>query len=955
MKKEIIKATWLGVFVVVAGCASDELLKPKTRSADVPAPEPGTQAYYELKIKGKYALDGGELVPIIQSQGTTTLSSRLPPGVIRPTSSVASSSSSMSARWLEGPIMQVISNNLAVVGKPITNLSGAVTLSRTCVVAVADAQQVTIGEVRRMLSVPTGRYSYVTKSNETGTLSAYREVPEPTYDEYLQIYNRDRQSAPYTPIVSVVCSSAESPTAPQTSPVAPVVGSPQIEARQALLTEGDYTYAYTVTNGTATICARGKPGYVKEPSIDPYPSGALEIPAVLGGAPVVAIGDSAFYSFGSDSLISVTIPGSVTNLGDMSFGGCAGLLAVYFEGDAPHVIVRNPRYNTFIGSPDDCVVYVPTGSTGWDGNAGSAVLPEMWHGKKIKTYSKEEKATNLHRLLPEIRQEVIGDITYSYTVVDGKATLVGNWSKTAKRNINNVRYPMRDLALSPKPSGSLTLPSSLGGCPVTAIGNRALYGCAGLSDAVVPEGIVSIGKEAFGGCSGLTSVTLPKSLAVIGGEAFYFCSSLRMVHIPKRTETIGESAFSRCTNLTAVTVEEGNARFVDVEGVLYDNAVTNLIYCPPARQEIVIPDSATAIPGYRFQNYKTLSSLVLSRNVASVTPEVFKGWTGLASITVAEGNPYFTVHDGVLYDKAMKTLIRCPPAREGEIVIPAGVETIANVAFADCDKLTRITIPEGVRSIGGLSSGQITGAFFNCSQLTEITIPASVEYLGYCTFGRCRNLKRAFYKGNAPKSGNGVFWSTDATVYYLAGTTGWGSEYDKRPTSLWDPEMPLPPLALPSETTSDIPVATLKVGDLAPALQQGKYVQGEPVAAFEKGKVYVIEFWSTWCGPCRSVIPHVDKLQEKFKDRGLVVIGQNVWQRDEDVEGDVTKFVREMGADMTYRVALDRDGAMSETWMKAAGRKGIPSAFVVDQEGKVAWIGHPGAGLDEALATLLAK
>ena len=80
---------------------------------------------------------------------------------------------------------------------------------------------------------------------------------------------------------------------------------------------------------------------------------------------------------------------------------------------------------------------------------------------------------------------------------------------------------------------------------------------------------------------------------------------------------------------------------------------------------------------------------------------------------------------------------------------------------------------------------------------------------------------------------------------------------------------------------------------------------------------------------------------------------QNVWQRGENVEGDVAEFVKQMGSNMTYRVALDRDDAMSGIWMKAADRGGIPSAFVVDREGKIAWIGYPGSGLDEAVGTLL--
>jgi len=137
--------------------------------------------------------------------------------------------------------------------------------------------------------------------------------------------------------------------------------------------------------------------------------------------------------------------------------------------------------------------------------------------------------------------------------------------------------------------------------------------------------------------------------------------------------------------------------------------------------------------------------------------------------------------------------------------------------------------------------------------------------------------------------------------------------------------------------------ATLKVGDKAPKLQVGKWVQGEPLKELEKGKAYIVEFWATWCGPCRVSIPHLNELHAKFKQKGLIVIGQDVWERDESA---VEPFIKKMGDKMTYRVALDdksksEQGAMAQNWMTAAGQGGIPSAFVVDKQGTIAWIGHP--------------
>jgi thiol-disulfide isomerase/thioredoxin len=149
---------------------------------------------------------------------------------------------------------------------------------------------------------------------------------------------------------------------------------------------------------------------------------------------------------------------------------------------------------------------------------------------------------------------------------------------------------------------------------------------------------------------------------------------------------------------------------------------------------------------------------------------------------------------------------------------------------------------------------------------------------------------------------------------------------------------------------------TLKAGDPAPKLQTGKWVQGEPVKDFEKGKAYIVEFWATWCGPCRESIPHLNEKYLKYKDKGLVVIGQDCWEEDDDL---VAPFIKKMGDKMSYRVALDdKDGGtkgkMADTWMAAAGQDGIPTAFLIDTNGVIAWIGHPMTLKEEVIDAVLA-
>jgi thiol-disulfide isomerase/thioredoxin len=140
------------------------------------------------------------------------------------------------------------------------------------------------------------------------------------------------------------------------------------------------------------------------------------------------------------------------------------------------------------------------------------------------------------------------------------------------------------------------------------------------------------------------------------------------------------------------------------------------------------------------------------------------------------------------------------------------------------------------------------------------------------------------------------------------------------------------------------PAASLKGGDPAPPLKVSKWLQGEAVKGFEPGKVYVVEFWATWCGPCIAFMPHLADLQEKYKDKGVTVIGftaRDVLGKPGHTEEKVAAFVKARGPKLKYTFAYADDGATADAWMKAAGQEGIPCSFVVDKAGRIAYIGHP--------------
>lgn len=224
----------------------------------------------------------------------------------------------------------------------------------------------------------------------------------------------------------------------------------------------------------------------------------------------------------------------------------------------------------------------------------------------------------------------------------------------------------------------LTVPDTLDGYRVTAIGASVFYEKRNLRSILLPEGVTSIGDEAFSYCSELKSVSLPDSLIVIGDEAFAYCK-INSIILPEKLTDIGDRAFYDCSYL----------------------------------KSIVIPDSVTKMGS-----------------------NPFAYCSDLTDIYVSPDHPVFSVADCSLFNKVEKKLVCFPYALSlnvTEYQVPDGTLCIGEFAFDHCFRLTNIFIPESVTSIE-------KGAFDNCDGLTCITIPDSVKVIGNNPFVCCDQL-----------------------------------------------------------------------------------------------------------------------------------------------------------------------------------------------------------------------
>lgn len=156
----------------------------------------------------------------------------------------------------------------------------------------------------------------------------------------------------------------------------------------------------------------------------------------------------------------------------------------------------------------------------------------------------------------------------------------------------------------------------------------------------------------------------------------------------------------------------------------------------------------------------------------------------------------------------------------------------------------------------------------------------------------------------------------------------------------------------PGEAKKEKKAPTLVIGSQAPPLNATTWYKGPEVRKYEPGKVYVVEFWATWCGSCVTMMPHLSALQDEYRDKGVTVVGftSKALQNEED---KVTEFVEKKAKKLRYTFAYENNGKTLDAFMKASGRESLPKSFVIDKAGKIAYIGAPWH-LDDVLPKVVA-
>ncbi|MGO9199216.1 MAG: leucine-rich repeat protein [Limisphaerales bacterium] len=272
----------------------------------------------------------------------------------------------------------------------------------------------------------------------------------------------------------------------------------------------------------------------------------------------------------------------------------------------------------------------------------------------------------------------------------------------------------------------VTIPSTIDGLPVTAIGDGAFECCSGLAGITIPGSVTQIAEQEFDDCSFLSAIsvdTANTAYSSLNGVLFdkkrttliqYPPGRAGGYAIPSGVAAIADYAFQYCTELTNLTIADSVASIGDYA-----------FFCCFNLTNFTMPDGVTNIGDSAFNGCDGLTRITIPGSVINIGDQAFM-CRYLLAINVDPANTAYSSMDGVLFDKDQTTLLQYPEGRGGSYAIPSGVARIGDYAFEGCAGLTNVSLPDTLTNIGDY-------AFSACS-LSSVTIPNGVTIIGDSAF-----------------------------------------------------------------------------------------------------------------------------------------------------------------------------------------------------------------------------
>ncbi len=282
---------------------------------------------------------------------------------------------------------------------------------------------------------------------------------------------------------------------------------------------------------------------------------------------------------------------------------------------------------------------------------------------------------------------------------------------------------------------TLAIPSTYNQLPVIAIADGA-FETSQITNLIISKGLKTIGANAFKSATALKEVLLSDTVETIGENAFNGCEILPKIAL-RNVKSIGANAFTGCKVLTTITVDETNANYSTVSGILYNKAQDTILHIPASiKGDIVIPDTIKELADNAFKGASGITSLTLGSGIEKIGTNAFLGCTSLKKVTAPSLEAWLAIEFNGMFSTPCyyaKALYIGENKLAGAVTIPAGTESVGAWSLAYFADITSINIPASVKSIED-------NAFYGCRGLTNLTLPEGLETIGYSAFYYCENI-----------------------------------------------------------------------------------------------------------------------------------------------------------------------------------------------------------------------